>query len=65
MRAIHPFCFFEVWYFSLSSSIPTLSQETNVNDLVYIFPEVHIIIGKHIWGFPGGSSGKEPACQCR
>ena len=19
----------------------------------------------HIWGFPGGTSGKEPTCQCR
>ena len=19
----------------------------------------------HFWGFPGGTSGKEPACQCR
>ena len=23
------------------------------------------LFGNSIWGFPGGSSGKEPACQCR
>ena len=24
-----------------------------------------IIIIKYYWGFPGGTSGKEPSCQCR
>ena len=26
---------------------------------------MHTNIYAHIWGFPGGASGKEPACQCR
>ena len=31
----------------------------------YIYTHTHTHTHTHIWGFPGGTSGKEPTCQCK
>ena len=45
------------------SIIPAKSihDVANGNATVYIYVHFYMFI----WGFPGGTSGKEPACRCR
>ena len=31
----------------------------------YLYLTGRQLMGTRIWGFPGGTSGKEPTCQCR
>ena len=43
-----------------------LSKSTNVFTLgVKMFPSALLVSFTESEGFPGGASGKEPACQCR
>ena len=37
----------------------------NVNVYMSLWVYVYMCICVCLWGFPGGASGKEPACQCR
>ena len=39
-----------------------MTEELNFK-FCFILINLHVL--KYILGFPGGASGKEPACQCR
>ena len=42
----------DIGHYKVVSRVPCAIQEVLISYLFYI------------WGFPGGTSGKEPACQC-
>ena len=43
----------------------TLSMSDIQPRRILLFDQKIILKERHIQGFPGGTSGKEPACQCR
>ena len=54
-------------FYSLSYPVPTIPSIAFLWLFICIYTYgLHIYTHTHIYiGFPGGASGKEPACQCR
>jgi len=47
---------------SLNAINILLSKKSETKVMIPMFVDVYMIFQ---WGFPGGTSGKETACQCR